>query len=302
MFVAMSREMVDALKKISMPTPFVVAMIGLTGLKTCSVPISREKRKAGKTSYTSFMRLRLGITTIYQVLCIKRKALHSLRQKKYFNKANQRSIFPENYPTYIQWQIEKALEYLPITPDQKVLEIGCGMGRFTIPLAEKQIQIEGLDISSSLIEKLNLYKPSIPTHCVDLLDLPTTLNGQYDVVIGFFVLHHLQDLKKAFDAISRLLKPQGRVLFIEPNPYNLLFYLQILFHPKMRWKNKRYMLNIRRPLLTSAMREFTHFQMERFGFFPPFLHQKLGKIERKLEKIPICGPFLPFQVFYGEKT
>lgn len=300
MFVVMSRKMVSAVLKIEMPSPFVVAMIGLTQLPICSIPCLRQKRFNGKSSYTAWMRLKIGLSTIFQVLRLKPKLLHGQSQQHYYAKGDHANIFPENYPAYIQRHIDEALKYIPQASSLRILEVGCGMGRFTIPLAKKNIQIEGLDISPVLLEKLQAS--SIPTYSADLLDPPEQLKDQYDAVMGFFVLHHLSDMEKAFQAISGLLKPGGKAVFVEPNPYNPLFYLQILFHPKMRWKNERYMLSMRRLTISKALEkaQMSGFKLHRFGFFPPFLSHL--KIEKKLENVPFFRPFLPFQVFYFEKS
>ncbi|NGX37920.1 MAG: putative glycosyltransferase [Chlamydiae bacterium] len=66
MFVAMSRKMVDAVLKIKMKAPFVVAMIGLTRLPTHSIPVLRQKRNQGKSAYTTWMRLKIGCDALLQ--------------------------------------------------------------------------------------------------------------------------------------------------------------------------------------------------------------------------------------------
>ena len=137
MFVVMSRKMVNAVLKIQMPSPFVVAMIGLTQLPVCSIPCLRKKRFNGKSSYSSWMRLKIGLSTIFQVLRLKPKLLHGLSQQHYYAKGDHANIFPENYPAYIQRHIDEALKYIPHASSLRILEVGCGMGRFTIPLAQK---------------------------------------------------------------------------------------------------------------------------------------------------------------------
>ena len=261
-----------------MSSPFLVAMIGLTALKTCSIPFLRPKRHDGKTAYTPFMRLKIGVKTVLQLLQIKSKIAHAQKQQDYYSQADHYNIFPENHPVSIQRHLQHFCKHLPLTSDEKVLEVGCGMELFTIPLAQKGLQIEGLDVSPHLLEKLQHFTNLIPTHCADLLTPLPELKGKFDAVIGFFVLHHLPDQNKAFQAVSDLLKSGGKILFIEPNPYNPLFYLQILFHPKMRWKNERYILKMRRSFLSSAMKELIHFKMDRFGFPPPHSFKKNGLI------------------------
>ena len=71
MFVAMSRKMVDAVLKIEMRAPFVVAMIGLTRLPTHSIPIVRQRREGGKSAYTTWMRLKIGCGALFRSILIR---------------------------------------------------------------------------------------------------------------------------------------------------------------------------------------------------------------------------------------
>ena len=60
MFVAMTREMIDRLVLMDDPKPFVVALLGATGLPLRSVPVARQARPRGSTAYTPAMRLTTG--------------------------------------------------------------------------------------------------------------------------------------------------------------------------------------------------------------------------------------------------
>ena len=50
-----------------------------------------------------------------------------------------------------------------------------------------------------------------------------------------------------------MVKPGGRIVFLEPNPFNLLYYLQILFTPRMTWSGERGIPNMRKSLVFEAM-------------------------------------------------
>lgn len=76
LFVAMNRSVIDALKEIRMPKPFVVAMIGLTGCKTFSIPFVRLKQKENKTAYTFRMRLKIALEALYSVACLRKQLKH----------------------------------------------------------------------------------------------------------------------------------------------------------------------------------------------------------------------------------
>jgi glycosyltransferase involved in cell wall biosynthesis len=59
-FVAMNRQLVRTLVSFHAPRPFLVAMIGCTGLPVASLPVERSPRADGNSAYTPWMRLRTG--------------------------------------------------------------------------------------------------------------------------------------------------------------------------------------------------------------------------------------------------
>lgn len=72
LFVAMGREMAERLLAFDDPRPFVVPMIGCTGLPTLSVPVERSERLLGKSSYSFWKRLKVGCLAISRVPIWKR--------------------------------------------------------------------------------------------------------------------------------------------------------------------------------------------------------------------------------------
>ncbi len=50
--------------------------------------------------------------------------------------------------------IYKMLERIEVQPDQTVLDLGCGPGLLTLPLAKKARRVTALDISSKMLERL----------------------------------------------------------------------------------------------------------------------------------------------------
>jgi SAM-dependent methyltransferase len=153
--------------------------------------------------------------------------------------------------------------------------------------------------------EFNKGRYNIATYCADMASPPAELLGRFDALVGFFVLHHVQHLEAAFAGLAPLLRPGGRAIFVEPNPANPLYYLQILFTPGMRWSAERGILNMRPRRLFAAMQTagLGNSRLRRFGFFPPVLRNQPwgGPAEALVERIGVLEPVLPFQMFRGDR-
>ncbi len=109
----------------------------------------------------------------------------------------------------------------------KILEIGAGTGEYTQHIAQlfPEAQIYALDISPKILEvaqkKCQRYK-NISYVVGSVYELPFE-DGTFDVVCGFYILHHL-DIQICFREIHRTLKTHGYALFYEPNLLNPLVY------------------------------------------------------------------------------
>ena len=204
---------------------------------------------------------------------------------------------------YIANHIEKFVAFSGISREQSVLDIGCGMGKYTIPLAQQGYKLEGLDLSQKLLDQLQnnaAERAQIITHCGDILRPDPTLAGRFDHVIGFFVLHHLIDLEETFRRCAQLLRPGGRITFLEPNPYCPLYYAQITFSPTMSWKAEKGILNLTPSRMSQAVGAagFSDFHLERFGILPPILRNTTSglRFEQAFEKGHFVRPISAFQL------
>lgn len=68
MYVIASRAMIDHLVARRDERPFVVAMIGTSGLPLSSIPVSRAIRPSGRSRYSAWMRLSAGLSALKIVL------------------------------------------------------------------------------------------------------------------------------------------------------------------------------------------------------------------------------------------
>jgi SAM-dependent methyltransferase len=230
---------------------------------------------------------------------------HNARQRAYFEERVPLTMVPSSTP-YVRRHVDELVRFAGVGPADAVLEVGCGMGRYTFELAAKGLALEALDLSPVLLERLRAYQGDgdrIPLHCGDVADPPATLAGRFDAVVGFFMLHHLDDLGACFAGMATLLKPGGRIAFLEPNAFNPLYYLQVTLTPGMRWRGDKGLVHMRPSVLFPAMAAagLTDLAQSRFGFFPPVLANRPwgARLERLLERPQVLHPVLPFQLVRG---
>jgi SAM-dependent methyltransferase len=233
-------------------------------------------------------------------------AEHNRAQIEYFEHAGKEAMRPASTP-YVERQVDALVRFAGLAAGDHVLDVGCGMGRYTLPLAERGFSVEGVDLSPTLLGRLEAFnagRHEIPLHCADILELPESVNGTFDAALGFFTLHHLHDLSASFAAMARVVRPGGRIVFLEPNPLNVLYYIQLAVAPGMSWQGDKGILNMRPRTVFAAMEQagLTSPALERFGLFPPFAaNRPLGaRLERRLEGVPLWRPLLAFQLFRGD--
>jgi SAM-dependent methyltransferase len=231
---------------------------------------------------------------------------HNRAQIDYFERAGKHAMRPTD-SHYIQRQVDRLAAFAGLSRGERVLDVGCGMGRYTFALADRGLIMEGLDLSAALLERFRQFdagRYAIPLHCGDVLHPPADLSGRFDAVVGFFTLHHLHDLTGCLHAMRSISKPGGRIVFLEPNPFNALYYIQMLLVPGMSWRGDKGILTMREDTVFDAMRAagLRNPSLERFGFLPPFLvNRSWGpRVEEGLERVRPWRRLLPFQLFRAE--
>ncbi len=113
-----------------------------------------------------------------------------------------------------------------LEPGMKVMDFGCAMGYFSVPMAQKVSEsgaVYCVDIQKKMLEQLmkRAEKRKVQQTIKPLLlsgnDGFSELPDQLDFVLLFAVVHEVPDKKKLFDAISTRMKEGGKVLFAEPS-------------------------------------------------------------------------------------
>ena len=117
---------------------------------------------------------------------------------------------------------------------KRVLEVGMGLGKFSVFLAKQGAEVTGIDIGENLVKFAKELAKVNEVNCNFINSSITKLNLEaesFDIIIGLVVLHHLKEenVLEAFSEFHRVLKPNGRAIFVEPVENSIKFdFLQNL--------------------------------------------------------------------------
>jgi len=124
----------------------------------------------------------------------------------------------EHFPSTIDpriYHVKLIAGHLGDLRGKRVLDVGCGKGRFARIFREREPQAElwGLDISS---EMLRFVPPGIPTSAGSMTQLPFR-DASFDAAYATESLEHAVDIERAVTEICRVVKADGRIAIIDKN-------------------------------------------------------------------------------------
>lgn len=133
---------------------------------------------------------------------------------------------PEFYNRMIHRCQRLALEpWFDIKPGTRVLDVGCGVGRWSSLLAARGAVVTGMDLSPTMIAeaKRRADANGVAHRCRFLVqDLAQLDAGEkFDLVLGVTVLQHILDPEALRSAVQRMvdhLAPGGRMVLLEAAP------------------------------------------------------------------------------------
>jgi SAM-dependent methyltransferase len=165
-------------------------------------------------------------------------------QYEYWNKiAGPRRV---GWGGFVERRVRAANDLLlarsAVAPGETVLEVGCGTGAATLPLAEavgESGRVVGIDISEPMLAVARQRASESPLGNISLLHADAQVHGfapdSFDLVASRFGVMFFSDPAAAFRNLAGALKPAGRLCFVcwaplEDNPQWLMPYGIVMRH------------------------------------------------------------------------
>lgn len=116
---------------------------------------------------------------------------------------------------YTQWILDEARPWL----GKRILEVGCGIGTYTVPLAAAGHTLVSVDIDPAYVETATRRTETLPNVTVrhaDATDPACDLGEAFDSVILLDVLEHIEDDVTLLAKLRGRLKPGGCIVLKVP--------------------------------------------------------------------------------------
>ena len=232
------------------------------------------------------------------------------REKQYHNErfSEETREAQARYYTAVQDCFEDFRNTVTSSSQEKlVLEYGCAKGDVSLRLAPVCKHISGIDISDVAINQARetASERSLKNTRFEVMDAEnmTFEDQSFDLVFGSGIIHHL-DVDKAFGEISRVLKPGGRAIFVEPLGHNPLINAYRRLTPEARTPDEH---PLKKPDYKLAEQHFSKVESRFYGlatigaaFVPKGkLQNAIYKVSRPIDKIFLSIPGMKWQAWYS---
>lgn len=179
-----------------------------------------------------------------------------------------------------------------------VLELGCGTGAVTKQIVKSGCNLIATDISIEMLKIARENNPNTKFQQADAHNLPFK-DGLFDLVYGVYVLMYT-DYRKALSEIHRVLKPSGRIVFIEINKLNPIAFSITKFPLKQALKISDEAISFYPWELHRACEEANFSDIEVIPFEFEW-SVPLGELNNLLERIPVVKEIAGNHLLIAEK-
>ena len=114
------------------------------------------------------------------------------------------------------WERRRALLLGEAKPGERVLDLGCGAGRFVAALAAAGVEPVGVEIAEGALDRARRNAPGADLRLVEPDGSLPLGHASIDLVWCSEVLEHVADIGQVLVEARRVLRPRGRLLVTVP--------------------------------------------------------------------------------------
>jgi ubiquinone/menaquinone biosynthesis C-methylase UbiE len=131
---------------------------------------------------------------------------------------NQAAADEEHFPSTIDpriYHVQLLMEHFGDLNGKRVLDVGCGKGRFARVLHQRypQSRIAAFDLAEAMLR----FVPADVSACAGSMTALPFLTESFDCAYATESLEHAVDIDAAIAEMCRVVKPGGRIVIIDKN-------------------------------------------------------------------------------------
>jgi 2-polyprenyl-3-methyl-5-hydroxy-6-metoxy-1,4-benzoquinol methylase len=126
---------------------------------------------------------------------------------------------PQDFQARLAFLLER------VQPGERVLDAGCGEGRFTAALADAGARVVGIDVAEEPLRRARAGRPELDLRVLAPAGPWELQDASFDVVWAGETIEHVADTAGWLSEVRRVLRPGGRLLLSTPahGPLTLLW-------------------------------------------------------------------------------
>lgn len=229
--------------------------------------------------------------------------------KDWLDSGSPRIPQPKSYYYFEDRKINNALKMANLSPGSRILEVGCNLGQMTFPLAQKNFEMVGFDLSKNAIEKANMRVKhynlkNVRFEAQDAEKYEGHADESFDAVFSFSAFRYFPNPDKALSEAHRVLKKNGVIIIDFPNKYCPWFnILKRIFFIKPHIHDTLYDKKQIREMMEKAGFKNIGFKIFLFSYkeLPSVLLPLMKIADFVLERIPLIRNTAAILMVKGEK-
>jgi len=122
------------------------------------------------------------------------------------------SNYMQGFGALVAEAVDPLLDEVKLSSEDRVLDVGTGPGLAAHAAAQRGAEVIGIDFSEAMISEARRLYPKIDFRTQSADSLPF-MDGEFDAVLGNFMLHHCGRPEAVLSETFRVLRKSGRMGF-----------------------------------------------------------------------------------------